>query len=123
MTVQVTYEGIHHLPLVILDLGVNLGYQQTARCLVPFYPAGVFDVLPAPLPQLGDRLKLDKPNQQIIDFTVAELKAIKQRPRAMIPAADSFFWHRPDSVQKVASANTTAQVGENVRRVRSLYCA
>ena len=53
--VQVADEGIHHLPLMILHLAVNLGYQQPARCLIPLYPAGVLDMLPAPLPYPVER--------------------------------------------------------------------
>jgi hypothetical protein len=53
--VQVADEGIHHLPLVIFHLGLNLRYQEPARRFAPLYPARVLDVLPAPFPHPAER--------------------------------------------------------------------
>src|SRR5689334_20492695 len=55
VSVQVADEGIHELPLVIFDLGVNFCDQEPTRYLVPLNPAGVLDVLPAPLPHPSER--------------------------------------------------------------------
>src|SRR5262245_6427874 len=55
VSVQVADEGLQHLPLVVLHLALNLGYQQTAGRLVPLNPAGVLDVLPAPIPHPPER--------------------------------------------------------------------
>jgi hypothetical protein len=46
-------------------------------------------------PSLGNRLKLDEPNQRIIDFTVAELKAIKAKAGTAIQKASTGYERRP----------------------------
>ena len=46
-------------------------------------------------PGLGDRLKLDEPNQRIIELTVAELKAIKVKAEAAIQKASTGYARRP----------------------------
>ena len=46
-------------------------------------------------PSLGTRLKLDEPNQRIIDFTVAELNAIKAKAETAIQKASTGYERRP----------------------------
>ena len=46
-------------------------------------------------PVLEDRLKLEEPNQRIVDFTVAELKEIKAKAEAAIQKASTGYERRP----------------------------
>ena len=46
-------------------------------------------------PGLSDRLKLDEPNQRIIDFTLAELNAIKAKAETAIQKASTGYERRP----------------------------
>jgi hypothetical protein len=46
-------------------------------------------------PSLGNRLKLDEPNQRIIELTVAELKAIKAKAETAIQKASTGYERRP----------------------------
>src|SRR5262245_29786889 len=55
VAVQVADESVQHLPLVVFHLGVDLGDEQVAGGLVPLDPAGVLDVLPAPLARAAER--------------------------------------------------------------------
>lgn len=45
--------------------------------------------------RLADRLKLDEPNQRVIDFTLAELKAIKAKAETAIRQASTGTQRRP----------------------------
>jgi hypothetical protein len=47
--VHVANESLEHLPLVVLHLGLYFGDQGAAQDFFLPNPAGVFDVLPAPL--------------------------------------------------------------------------
>ena len=46
-------------------------------------------------PGLESRLKLDEPNQRIVDFTVAELKKLKETAEAAIQKASTGYERRP----------------------------
>ena len=46
-------------------------------------------------PALADRLKLDEPNQRIVDFSVAELKSIKAKAETAIQKASTGYDRRP----------------------------
>jgi hypothetical protein len=46
-------------------------------------------------PDLADRLKLDEPNQRVIDFSLAELKEIKTKAQAAIRQASTGTARRP----------------------------
>jgi hypothetical protein len=52
-------------------------------------------ILARVVPSVGDRLKLDEPNQRIIDFTVAELKALKAKTETAITRARTGYERRP----------------------------
>ena len=47
------------------------------------------------VPAFADRLKLDEPNQRIIDFTVAELKKLKETAETVIQKASTGYERRP----------------------------
>jgi hypothetical protein len=47
------------------------------------------------VPAFADRLKLDEPNQRIIDFTVAELKKLKEAAESAIQKASTRYERRP----------------------------
>jgi hypothetical protein len=46
-------------------------------------------------PALADRLKLEEPNQRVIDFTVAELKQITAKAQTAIQKASTGYQRRP----------------------------
>jgi hypothetical protein len=51
--------------------------------------------LVAAVPAFADRLKLDEPNQRIIDFTEAELKKLKQAAESAIHESGTADERRP----------------------------
>ena len=53
------------------------------------------NILADAAPSLGNRLKLDEPNQRVIDLTVAELKAVKAKAETAIQKASTGFQRRP----------------------------
>jgi hypothetical protein len=60
-------------------------------------------------PNLADRLKLDEPNQRIVDFTVAELKAIKTKAETAIQKASTGYERRPLKLMLQAADQAIAQ--------------
>jgi hypothetical protein len=47
------------------------------------------------VPAFADRLKLDEPNQRIIEFTVAELNRLKETASTAIQKATTGYERRP----------------------------
>src|SRR5271168_3975917 len=66
-------------------------------------------VLAEVAPKFADRLKLDEPNQRIIDFTVAELKAIKAKVETAIKSVSTGYERRPLRLALQAADQAIAQ--------------
>ena len=60
-------------------------------------------------PAFADRLKLDEPNQRVIDFSMAELKKLKQRAESAIDKASTGYERRPLRLVLQATDQTIAQ--------------
>lgn len=61
------------------------------------------------VPAFASRLKLDEPNQRIIDFTVAELKAIKVKVETAIKSVRTGYERRPLRLALQATDQAIAQ--------------
>src|SRR5689334_20031827 len=61
------------------------------------------------VPAFADRLKLDEPNQRIIDFTKAELKKLKETAETAIEKASTGYARRPLRLVLKATDQAIAQ--------------
>src|SRR5688500_2737777 len=67
-----------------------------------------------------DRLKLDEPNQRIVEFTVAELTAIKAKTETAIQRASTGYERRPLRLVLKATDNAIAQ-SHNLPAADTIY--